>query len=268
MTNEYYVYVYIDPRNFEEFYYGKRKESRKNAHLAADSDSEKSKRIRAIKEEGLEPIIRVIASGLSQHDALLVEKTLLWKLGKQLTNISSGHYAENFRPHDTLHLELSGFDFQSGLYYYNVGECETRNWDDYLKYNFISAGGNERWRDGINSFKVGDVFVAYLKSYGYVGVGEILQAACPVRDFKIDEKPLLNMDLACPNMGNSHLDDVQCEHVCSVKWHKTFDRVNAKWKPKSGLYTTTHIRASLDKQQPTIEYINTEFQLNLKEIVR
>lgn len=31
--DDYYVYVYIDPRNYEEFYYGKGKGSRKNAHL-------------------------------------------------------------------------------------------------------------------------------------------------------------------------------------------------------------------------------------------
>ena len=35
---EYYVYVYIDPRNFEEFYYGKGKGSRKNAHLYENGD--------------------------------------------------------------------------------------------------------------------------------------------------------------------------------------------------------------------------------------
>ena len=120
MSN-YYVYVYIDPRNFEEFYYGKGKGSRKDAHLSEDTDSDKSKRIKAIHAAGLSPIVRVIARGLSEHDALLVEKTLLWKLGKQLTNISSGHYASNFRPHDALHRKLSGFDFQNGLYYYNVG---------------------------------------------------------------------------------------------------------------------------------------------------
>jgi hypothetical protein len=72
--NNYYIYVYIDPRNFEEFYYGKGKGSRKDAHLSEDSDSEKSKRIKAIKKEGLEPIIRVIACNLSEHDALLVKK--------------------------------------------------------------------------------------------------------------------------------------------------------------------------------------------------
>ena len=37
--NDYYVYVYIDPRNFEEFYFGKGKGNRKNAHLSDNTDS-------------------------------------------------------------------------------------------------------------------------------------------------------------------------------------------------------------------------------------
>ena len=102
-TDAYYVYVYMDPRNYEEFYFGKGKGSRKDAHLSDSSDSEKTKRIAAIHKAGLEPIIRVIARNLSEHDALLVEKTLLWKLGRGLTNVSSGHYSENFRPHNTIH---------------------------------------------------------------------------------------------------------------------------------------------------------------------
>jgi uncharacterized protein len=75
--DDYYVYVYIDPRNFEEFYYGKGKDRRKDAHLTDDSSSEKAKRIAAIRHDGLDPIIRVIARGLTEHDAFLVEKTLL-----------------------------------------------------------------------------------------------------------------------------------------------------------------------------------------------
>jgi hypothetical protein len=48
---DYYVYVYIDPRNYEEFYYGKGKGSRKDAHLNDTSDSAKAKRILDIKIE-------------------------------------------------------------------------------------------------------------------------------------------------------------------------------------------------------------------------
>lgn len=171
--SDYYVYVYIDPRNFEEFYFGKGRGSRKDAHLSDRSDSEKARRIAAIHKAGLEPVVRVIARGLSEHDALLVEKTLLWKLGRQLTNISSGHYSENFRPHNTLHTLLSGFDFRCGIYYYNVGEGPYRNWDDYVQFGFISAGQGSRWRDAMRGFEEGDVVAAYLKGCGFVGIGQL-----------------------------------------------------------------------------------------------
>ena len=50
--HDYYVYVYIDPRNFEEFYYGKGSGARKMEHLKDAGDSEKARRIRAIKAAG------------------------------------------------------------------------------------------------------------------------------------------------------------------------------------------------------------------------
>jgi hypothetical protein len=164
MKPDYYVYVYIDPRNFEEFYYGKGCGSRKDAHLFEESDSAKSRRIQEIKKAGLTPIIRVIARDLSETEALLVEKTLLWKLGKLTTNIATGHFAEKFRPHNTLHKELSGFDFKNSILYYNVGECEYRNWDDYSKFDFISAGQGQRWRDAMLGFNPGDLFLRIFKA--------------------------------------------------------------------------------------------------------
>src|SRR5436309_706366 len=135
---DHYVYVYIDPRNNEEFYYGKGKGSRKDAHLSSDTDTEKTKRIAAIRKDGLEPIIRVVARGLTNEEALLVEKAYLHRLGRSLTNISSGYYADKFRPHNKLHVELSGFDYQSGVYYFNIGQGPHRQWSDCRKFEFIS----------------------------------------------------------------------------------------------------------------------------------
>jgi len=48
---DYYVYVYIDPRNNEEFYYGKGIGSRKDSHLRDTSEGAKAKRIAAIKKK-------------------------------------------------------------------------------------------------------------------------------------------------------------------------------------------------------------------------
>lgn len=263
-SNAYYVYVYIDPRNYEEFYYGKGRGSRKDSHLSDSSDSEKAKRIAAIRKSGLQPIVRVIASGLSEHDALLVEKTLLWKLGRQLTNVASGHYASNFRPHNTLHMELTGFDFQCGLYYYNVGEGPHRNWDDYKKFGFISGGQGVRWRDAMLGFNKGDVVAAYLKGNGFVGIGKLTSSAKPIREVIVRGKPLLSHKLRCPKMGQNSQSPERSEYVATVKWLKAVDRSEAKMKRKSGIYTTTHVRASLDGQPETVAFLEEEFGINVR----
>lgn len=265
--NNYYVYVYIDPRNFEEFYYGKGKGSRKTAHVFDVSDSEKAKRIKDIKKAGLEPVIRVIASNLTEQEALLIEATLIWKLGRFTTNIAGGHFASKFRPHNSYHTELSGFDYQNGIYYYNVGENIERNWDDYVRYGFISAGQGEWWRRYMLGFQKGDVVVAYLKGHGFVGVGKIIEPAKRIRDVEIAGRPLLDLDLKCKNMGVNSDDPIKSEYVARVDWIRTFPREKAKWKAKSGLYTTTHIRASLDKQPSTIEFIDQEFGIDIRSLV-
>lgn len=264
--SDYYVYVYIDPRNFEEFYLGKGQGSRKNAHLFDNSDSKKSKRIKEIQKADLQPIIRVIASKLSEHDALLIEKTLLWKFGKQLTNVSSGYYSDKFRPQNTLHTQISGFDFQNGVYYYNVGEGSARNWDDYRRYNHISAGGKEpQWKRAILGFEPGDVFAAYLKGHGFVGIGRIEESAKPMRDAMYNGQPLIEQDLTSEKAGHDLESDELCEYVCNVTWIETVPRSEAKKEPD--IFTSQHVRASLDNQPDTIEFLNEEFGVDLRELV-
>jgi uncharacterized protein len=266
--DDYYVYVYIDPRNNEEFYYGKGVGSRKDAHLDDKSDSYKAKRIAEIQKEGLDPIVRVIVRGLSEDAALLVEKTLLWKLGKWTTNIATGHFADNFRPHNTFHKELSGFDFRSGLYYYNVGEGTHRNWDDYVEFGFISAGQGARWRDAMRGFNEGDVFAAYLKSHGFVGVGKILSRAMKIQDVKIKGRPLLDYPLRCRKMDVNCYDIERSEYVCLVKWLASVPSDQAQWRSAPKLYTTTHVRASLDGQPETVKFLEKQFKVPIRAALR
>ncbi len=265
--NNYYVYVYIDPRNFEEFYYGKGRGTRKNAHLTDPSDTAKTKRISEIRRDGLVPIIRVIARDLTEKEAFLVEKTLLWKLGKWTTNVASGHFANKFRPENTLHKELFGFDYQSGIYYYNVGEGPHRCWADYVQFGFISAGQGVRWRDAICGFRPGDVVIAYLKRHGFVGVGMIKTEARMIRDVMIGGRPLLSLPLRCRNMGENCTDPELSEHVCLVRWIKTVTCDDAKWRRSAKLYTTTHVRASLDGQPETIDFVDKAFGVNTKDLI-
>lgn len=260
------MYVYIDPRNFEEFYYGKGKSNRKSAHLKDNSDSEKSKRIKAIQKEGLSPIIKVIAKGLKESEAFMIEKTLIWKLGKNLTNQSSGHFAKKFRPHDTMHLNLPYFDFKNGLYYINVGESNHRNWDDCRKYSFLTAGQHKKYSDPIRTLMRGDIVAAYLKSFGYVGIGRVTQEAVRVNDFKVKGKLLNTLDLINHGIFNN-CDNENSEFLIKVKWIKSFDRGNAKWKSKDGIFSSQLIKASLQSQPKTKEFLEKEFGVSFNEIM-
>lgn len=266
MTNSYYVYVYIDPRNYEEFYYGKGKGSRMMAHLNDTSDTEKTKKIKAIQKEGLEPIIKVIARGLTESEAFLIEKTLIWKLGKNLTNISSGHFADKFRPHDTLHLNLNNFDFENGIFYINVGEGETRTWEDCRKFGFLSAGQGKQWSEPLKTLNVGDLVVAYLKRKGYVGIGEVIEKAKRILDFRYKSKSLKNQNLVSPNLFKNS-DNEKTEYLVKIRWIKGIPASEARWKNNSGLFTTQLIKASLENQYKTIKFLEREFGINFQKIM-
>ena len=264
--SDYYVYVYIDPRNFEEFYYGKGRGSRKEAHLFDSGDSPKTKRIAEIRAVGVAPIVRVIARGLTESQALLIEATLLWRLGRFTTNIARGHFTELFRPLNSLHRDLPGFDFLNRLYYFNVGEGkgERRLWDDCRKYSFIAAGHGPTWRDAICQFKPGDVFAAYLKGSGFVGIGRIKASARMAREVVIEGKPLLKL---CPIMDQDADSPELSEYAALVDWIRAVPRQEAKMKRKAGLYTTPLLRASLDGQPRTVDFLTKEFAVDFPTLL-
>ncbi len=265
VNSKYYVYVYIDPRNFEDFYYGKGKGDRKYAHLNDEGDTEKAKRIKAIQKEGLDPIIKVIAKDLTEQEAFLVEKTLIWKLGKNLTNVSPGHFGDKFRPHDTLHRSLSEFDFHNGIYYVNVGEGDHRKWEDCRKYGFLSAGQGVQWSDPLRELKKGDVVVAYLKRYGYVGVGTVDQEAVRPTQFSVGGKLLEEyMDANDPLFKNS--SNEKSEYLVKIKWMKSVAKDDAYWEKNAGLFTAQRVKVSLQNQKDTMTFLEEKFEIDFNNL--
>lgn len=137
-----------------------------------------------------------------------------------------------------------------------------------MKYGFISGGQGVRWRDAMLGFNQGDVVAAYLKGFGFVGIGQLTSQAKPIREVMINGKPLLSYDLRCKNMADNGDSDKLCEYVATVNWIAAEDRSKARWKPKAGIYTTTHVRASLDGQPDTIIFLEREFGLSLRDLVQ
>ncbi|MGH9644046.1 MAG: LEM-3-like GIY-YIG domain-containing protein, partial [Terriglobales bacterium] len=184
--DHFYVYVYIDPRNFEPFYFGKGQGLRQFSHLLDPNESKKTERIKQIQKEGQKPIVRVLAKGLTEDQALLVEKTLIWQ-SHGLTNIATGCFSDNFRPRDTLHRPLPGFDYQNQVHYFNVGDGKHRCWEDNVKYSYLGAGHGKAPRDAIKRLHPGDIVIARLNAVGYVGIGQVMSEAIPARDFRIPQ---------------------------------------------------------------------------------
>lgn len=267
--SDYYVDVYTDPRNLKELYFGKGKRDRKDVHLKGEGDSEKTKRIKEILEVGQKPIIKVIAKGLTEHEAFLVEKTLIWKLGRNLTNVSSGHFADKFRPHNEMHRDLYGFDYQNGIYYFNVDERHERSWGDCKKYGFLSAGGGRIFGKQIQSFYEDDVVVAYLSGKGYVGVGIITERAVMAKDFRVNGKKFSELDLVSKPMMEHNADDPEkAEYLVKVEWKATCDAHDAKWIKKKGFFTAQMAKASLQNQEETIDFVSSAFKINIKNLLK
>jgi hypothetical protein len=111
--NNYYVYIYLDPRksgeyvygdykfDYEPFYVGKGKENRYLEHLRPSRLNRgvnliKENKLKKILSLGLTPIIVKIKEALTQEDSLLFEKELIEIIGRitkksgPLTNMSDG----------------------------------------------------------------------------------------------------------------------------------------------------------------------------------
>ena len=274
LTN-WYVYAYYDPRNFKMFYVGKGIGKRKFAHLDDKGDSKKTRIINKIKSEGIEPIIKVLAKDLTDDQAKLIEKTLIWSNYENLSNDSTGFYKDNFRPDNTLHKEIKGFDFQTGIYYVNIGEGDSRDWNDCSTYGFLCAGGDPKWRDPLKRLVKDDIVIAYLKGKGYVGIGIVTSGIQKAIDFKTHDGKLINfkVELEQPNIFDNFDNEDLAQYVVGVNWLKVLRKDEAVWKSvrksekEKQLFTTQLVVASLLNQPYTLEYLEEKFEIKFNELI-
>jgi hypothetical protein len=263
---KYYVYGYYDPRSYRLFYVGKGRGSRKYSHLKESGTGQKRRMIAAIRKAGLEPLVKIIASGLTEREALIVEAAIIWVLQPQLTNEVSGSMSECVRPPESLHQNLPGFDTETAAYFVNVGEGPTRSWEDCRKYNFLAAGGGRKWSDQLHRLSVGDIVVPYLKKRGFVGIGRVESAAMPVSDFRCKGRPLSASMLKQPGMLRRAADAERSEYVVPVKWVRAVPATEAKFRRRAGLFTTQLVVASLSRQPGTLRFVEDAFGVSINKL--
>ena len=159
--------------------------------------------------------------------------------------------------------------------FYCTGEGPRRNFDDYLKYSFISAGQKKHdtnflYSKELRNLKKGMYFFAYHRRErdenghhigGYVGFGKVLEAPVPIDKYLIDGKKLYELPLKQPGIKQNH-DNEACEWIVKVEWIKTVSRENAFYFPNmfSGARHTV-CKIDKNKHKETIDFLMEKFEL-------
>ncbi len=114
----------------------------------------------------------------------------------------------------------------NGEYYVSFGHsAEGRNWEDAMKYGFISAGGGSWYTQTLNMLEVGSRIWVNVPRVGYVGVGTVEEPAKDISNFRValpdgQKMPLLQAPLSSPGIGKNADDPELTEYVVRVKWTK------------------------------------------------
>jgi hypothetical protein len=94
----------------------------------------------------------------------------------------------------------------------------------------------------------------------------VIKKAVEVNDFKIDGKLLKHYPLKVPDIFEN-CDNDKSEFLAKIEWIKTVDSNNAKWKGKSSLFSSQLVKASLQGQPKTIEFLEKEFDISFRDLL-
>ncbi|MCB1178542.1 MAG: PD-(D/E)XK nuclease family protein [Leptospiraceae bacterium] len=146
-------------------------------------------------------------------------------------------------------------------FYYNIGECSYRDWDDYLKYGFISAGGGRKYSQPLKRLEPGNRIYAYYKGKGYLGVGIVKENAVPLLEYMYKDPNFSFDNLKAEKMNHDLHDRELSEWIVSVEWEKTREKNNPVFF--KGIFANQNIVCKLtNKQKFTVEKLKKEFDIN------
>lgn len=142
----------------------------------------------------------------------------------------------------------------TGYWFVNVGESDHRNWIDNVKYGYLSAGQGKWYSEALKRLNLGDKVYAYMKGYGYVGFGEIIKGATPIKDFVDESQNKLLLDLPLTSISpDLNKDNIElCEWCVGINWIKTFKKEEAK--TFTGVFANQNIVCKL-RNKPTLLFV-------------
>lgn len=116
----------------------------------------------------------------------------------------------------------------NGEYYTSFGhDAADRNWEDAIKYGFLSAGGGTWYTQTLRMLQPGDrIWVNVPGGVGYVGVGMVEAPSVKIDEFQVNaengQKALLKeLPLRGPDILKPSEDPERGEYAVKVTWLKT-----------------------------------------------
>ena len=145
-------------------------------------------------------------------------------------------------------------------WYVSFGDSsDTRDWEDAVRYGFVSAGGGDWYSRSIQKLPVGGRVFAYIPQCGYVGVGEVVGEPTPFDQARVDVEGELQLLADQPLKGTYRHADASEEWVVPVRWQTTRPRADAFTAP--GLYANQNSATRL-RNQFTLDRLAAEFELD------
>ncbi|MFF8967798.1 endonuclease NucS domain-containing protein [Streptomyces sp. NPDC014995] len=142
-----------------------------------------------------------------------------------------------------------------------------RNWDDALRYGFVSAGGGEWFSRTIRSLPIGARVFTHIPKVGYVGVGTVCGEPQPFVDATLDidgesrrmtDLPLAGTYLRAAETAAKDGEDPR-EWILPVTWERAVPREEALWR--TGFFANQNSACKL-RARFTIEEVSRHFGID------
>ena len=146
-------------------------------------------------------------------------------------------------------------------YYVSFGAGETRRWDEAVKYGFVSGGGGAWYSNTLRMLQPNDRIWVKVPGKGFVGVGRVLGPRVAAADFRINERPAL--DVLQATYHREFVEDPErCEYFVPVEWLKTVPEEKAVQELGMFGNQNTVCRPSTPKWRATVEQLKARFGLS------
>lgn len=149
----------------------------------------------------------------------------------------------------------------NGECYVSFGEHEDRRWDHAMKHGYIAGGGGAWYSTTLRSLEPGERVWVNVPSTGYVGVGEVLEAAVPITEFTVagPDGTMVPITDTATHLPSVDLPAEELEYFARVSWIKAVPLHQAIWERGFFGNQNTVARPRTSKWGHTIERLKRRF---------